>query len=80
MMLWQIFMSYNACFLKLISAGYIASIMGLPIKLVAAVNQNGATHRILSEGVFKEPDEVLKSISCSMDIAVSFNWYKSAAN
>lgn len=61
--------------MKLIfSAGYIATAMGLPIKLVAAVNQNGATHKILSTGIWKEPKEVLRSSSCSMDIAVSQNY------
>ena len=52
-------------------AGYIAHLMGLPINLVGACNQNDAFHQILSKGVFCEPEKVLKSTSCSMDIMVS---------
>eukprot|EP00112_Aurelia_sp_Birch-Aquarium-sp1_P006372 Seg1704.10 transcript_id=Seg1704.10/GoldUCD/mRNA.D3Y31 product="Threonine synthase-like 2" protein_id=Seg1704.10/GoldUCD/D3Y31 len=56
-----------------ITAGYIAHLMGLPINLVGACNQNDAFHQILSKGVFREPKEVLKSTSCSMDIMVPYN-------
>ena len=67
----QIYHYLNDHRAQFILAGYISTAMGLPIKLVAAVNQNGATHKILSTGIFEEPREVLRSSSCSMDIAVS---------
>ena len=53
------------------TAGYIAHLMGLPINLVGACNQNDAFHQILSKGVFCEPKQVMISTSCSMDIMVS---------
>lgn len=54
-------------------AGYIANLMGLPIELIAAVNQNDSAHRIFSKGDFSPPKEVLMSSSCSMDITVPPN-------
>eukprot|EP00795_Rhopilema_esculentum_P004546 gene4546-20798_t len=59
-----------------LTAGYFCYLMGVPIKLVAAVNQNAATHHILSTGIFSVPNEVLRSSSCSMDIAVPYNFQR----
>ncbi|MDU8910350.1 threonine synthase [Aestuariicoccus sp. MJ-SS9] len=57
-----------------IFAGYIAKRMGLPIdRLVVATNQNDILHRCLSSGAY-ETDEVVPSISPSMDIQVSSNF------
>ena len=57
-----------------IYAGYLAKRMGLPIeKLVVATNQNDILHRTLSTGVY-QTEEVLPSISPSMDIQVSSNF------
>ena len=67
-------LSFSCSFILCIpTAGYIAHLMGLPINLVGACNQNDAFHQILSKGVFREPKQVLKSTSCSMDIMVSWN-------
>ncbi len=57
-----------------IFAGYIAKRMGLPIdKLVIATNQNDILHRCLSTGAYVT-DQVIPSISPSMDIQVSSNF------
>ena len=57
-----------------IFAGYIAKRMGLPIdQLVVATNQNDILHRCLSTGKY-EKDEVLPSLSPSMDIQISSNF------
>ncbi|WP_424969113.1 threonine synthase [Dinoroseobacter sp. S76] len=57
-----------------IFAGYIAKRMGLPIEqLVIATNQNDILHRCLTTGAYKT-DEVIPSISPSMDIQVSSNF------
>jgi threonine synthase len=55
-------------------AGYIARRMGLPIdKLVVATNQNDILHRCLTTGGYVT-DQVVPSISPSMDIQVSSNF------
>jgi len=57
-----------------IFAGYIARRMGLPIeKLVVATNQNDILHRCLMTGGYVT-DQVIPSISPSMDIQVSSNF------
>ncbi len=57
-----------------IFAGYIAKRMGLPIgQLVIATNQNDILHRCLTTGAY-QTDEVIPSISPSMDIQVSSNF------
>ncbi|MDJ0859566.1 MAG: threonine synthase [Dinoroseobacter sp.] len=57
-----------------IFAGYIAKRMGLPIdKLVIATNQNDILHRCLTTGAYVT-DQVIPSISPSMDIQVSSNF------
>ena len=57
-----------------IFAGYIAKRMGLQIdQLVVATNQNDILHRCLSTGAY-QVDQVIPSISPSMDIQVSSNF------
>ena len=57
-----------------IFAGYIAKRMGLGIdQLVVATNQNDILHRCLSTGAY-QTQEVIPSISPSMDIQVSSNF------
>ena len=57
-----------------IFAGYIAKSMGLPIeRLVIATNQNDILHRCLTTGQYRM-DEVIPSISPSMDIQISSNF------
>ncbi|MBC6441718.1 MAG: threonine synthase [Rhodobacteraceae bacterium] len=57
-----------------IFAGYVAKRMGLPIdRLVIATNQNDILHRTLQSGVH-EKNDVIPSISPSMDIQVSSNF------
>lgn len=55
-------------------AGYIAKRMGLPIdRLVVATNQNDILHRCLTTSAYR-PEEVIPSISPSMDIQISSNF------
>lgn len=56
-----------------ISSGMIASGMGLPIKFLAAVNENDSVFQTLTTGVYKLPPTVHKTLSCAMDIAVPYN-------
>ncbi|MEM9432517.1 MAG: threonine synthase [Pseudomonadota bacterium] len=57
-----------------IFAGYIARQMGLPIeRLVIATNQNDILHRAMETGRY-ETEQVIPSISPSMDIQVSSNF------
>lgn len=56
-----------------ISSGMIARGMGLPIKFLAAVNENDSVFQTLTTGVYKLPQTVHKTMSCAMDIAVPYN-------
>ena len=57
-----------------IFAGYLAKRMGLPIeRLIVATNQNDILHRCLTTGAYRM-DEVIPSISPSMDIQISSNF------
>ncbi len=57
-----------------IYAGYCAKLMGLPIEhLVIAANQNDILYRTLNSGQY-QLEEVVPSISPSMDIQVSSNF------
>ena len=52
-------------------AGCVAARMGLPLRLVAAVNTNDIVSRILSSGDFSKADEVVVSLAPAMDIQVN---------
>ncbi|KJE98224.1 threonine synthase-like protein [Capsaspora owczarzaki ATCC 30864] len=56
-----------------IASGMLARQMGLPIKMVAAVNQNDIVHRALTTGVFSLAGNVVVSLAPSMDIQVPYN-------
>jgi len=56
-----------------ITAGCVAARMGLPVRLVAAVNKNDIVHRTLSGGDFSKSDQVLLSLAPAMDIQVPYN-------
>ena len=57
-----------------IFAGFIAKKMGLPIdRLIVATNQNDILHRCLTTGDYRM-DDVVPSISPSMDIQISSNF------
>ena len=45
--------------------------MGLPLRLVAAVNRNDIVYRTLSKGDFSKSEEVVVSLAPAMDIQVS---------
>ncbi|KAF0304629.1 Threonine synthase-like 2 [Amphibalanus amphitrite] len=55
------------------AAGCVAARMGLPVRLVAAVNTNDIVYRSLSSGDFSKADEVVVSLAPAMDIQVPYN-------
>jgi len=59
-----------------LTSGYMAHLMGLPIKLLAAVNENDIVSRWINTGVFtiRERDLVQSTISPAIDILVPYNW------
>ena len=52
----------------------IAREMGLPLQLVAAVNENDIIARTMETGVFRTGSHVEATTSPSMDIQVPYNW------
>lgn len=56
-----------------ISSGMLAREMGLPVKFLAAVNENDSVFQALTCGVYRLPPTVHKTLSCAMDIAVPYN-------
>ena len=55
------------------TGGYIAYTMGLPIKLLAAVNENDVVHRAFDTCVFSLPEAVIQTYSSAMDIQKPYN-------
>ena len=55
------------------TGGYIAYTMGLPIKLLAAVNENDVVHRAFDTGVFSLSEAVIQTYSSAMDIQKPYN-------
>nr|KAF6445370.1 threonine synthase like 2 [Molossus molossus] len=55
------------------SAGCIAQKMGLPIRLVAAVNRNDVIHRAVQRGDFSLSETVHPTLASAMDIQVPYN-------
>uniref|UniRef100_UPI00398E759F threonine synthase-like 2 n=1 Tax=Pristiophorus japonicus TaxID=55135 RepID=UPI00398E759F len=56
-----------------ITAGCIAQMMGLPIRLVAVVNENDIIHRTIQNGDFSLADSVKASLAPSIDIQEPYN-------
>ncbi|XP_043918044.1 threonine synthase-like 2 isoform X2 [Protopterus annectens] len=56
-----------------ITAGCIARKMGLPVQLVAAVNENDILHRTVLHGDFSLAESVKASLSSAMDIQEPYN-------
>ena len=56
-----------------ISSGMLAREMGLPVKFLAAVNENDSVFQVMTSGVYRLPPTVHKTLSCAMDIAVPYN-------
>ena len=55
-----------------ITAGNIAQLMGLPIQLVACVNQNDIIYRMLKDGIYSMRNPV-KTLASAMDIQAPYN-------
>lgn len=55
------------------AAGSVANKMGLPVKLVCAVNENDIVHRAVSTGDFTMSEKVMQTWSSAMDIQVPYN-------
>lgn len=56
-----------------IASGMLARSMGLPVKFLAAVNENDTVFQALESGVFKSSPSVHKTLSCAMDINFPYN-------
>ncbi|XP_067837819.1 threonine synthase-like 2 [Heptranchias perlo] len=56
-----------------ITAGCIAQMMGLPIRLVAVVNENDIIHRTIHNGDFSLADSIKASLAPSIDIQEPYN-------
>ncbi|XP_042638661.1 threonine synthase-like 2 [Orycteropus afer afer] len=56
-----------------LAAGLIAQKMGLPIRLVAAVNHNDIIHRTIQQGDFSLSKAVKPTLASAMDIQVPYN-------
>ncbi|XP_032033284.1 threonine synthase-like 2 isoform X9 [Hylobates moloch] len=54
-------------------AGYIAQKIGLPIRLVVAVNRNDIIHRTVQQGDFSLSEAVKSTLASAMDIQVPYN-------
>lgn len=52
----------------------IAREIGLPLQLVASVNENDIVAKTMATGIFQTGDHVIPSTSPSMDIQVPYNW------
>ena len=55
------------------AGGYIAYTMGIPIKLLSAVNENDVVHRAFDTGVFSHSEIVLQTYASAMDIQIPYN-------
>ncbi|CAM5141992.1 unnamed protein product [Natator depressus] len=56
-----------------ITAGYIAQKMGLPVRLVAVVNNNDIMHRAIQHGDFSFSGSVKPTLASAMDIQEPYN-------
>ncbi|XP_062065811.1 threonine synthase-like 2 [Lepus europaeus] len=56
-----------------VTAGCIAQKMGLPIRLVVAVNRNDIIHRAIQQGDFSLSAAVTPTLASAMDIQVPYN-------
>ncbi|XP_063156451.1 threonine synthase-like 2 isoform X1 [Candoia aspera] len=56
-----------------LTAGCIAQKMGLPIELVAVVNENDIVHKTIQQGDFSVSRNVKKTLASAMDIQVPYN-------
>ncbi|XP_058523632.1 threonine synthase-like 2 isoform X2 [Ochotona princeps] len=68
-----------------VAAGCIAQKMGLPIRLVVAVNRNDIIHRAVQQGDFSLSEAVTPTLASAMDIQVPYNmerifWLLSGSN
>lgn len=56
-----------------LTAGYVAQKMGLPIQLVAVVNNNDIIHRTIQHGDFSFSGSVKSTLASAMDIQEPYN-------
>ena len=55
------------------AGGYIAYMMGIPIKFLSAVNENDVVHRAFDLGVLSLSEIVLQTYASAMDIQIPYN-------
>uniref|UniRef100_A0ABI7W0F8 Threonine synthase-like 2 n=1 Tax=Felis catus TaxID=9685 RepID=A0ABI7W0F8_FELCA len=68
-----------------LAAGCLAQKMGLPVRLVVAVNRNDIIHRTVQQGDFSLSEAVEQTLASAMDIQVPYNmerifWLLSGSN
>jgi len=56
-----------------ISAGSIAALMGLPIRITSTVNVNNTFYKIIENGVLSASGKVIATLACAMDIQMPYN-------
>ena len=56
-----------------IAGGFMAAEMGVPLKLISAVNENDTVHRAFSKGEFSFKDQVVPTYAMSLDSSFSYN-------
>ncbi|CAC5360111.1 THNSL2 [Mytilus coruscus] len=62
-----------------VTSGFIAKLMGVPIKFVCAVTQNDIVARAITKGDYSMSDSVIRTLAPAMDIQIPYNmerlWY-----
>ncbi|VDI00928.1 Hypothetical predicted protein, partial [Mytilus galloprovincialis] len=62
-----------------VTSGFIAKLMGVPIKFVCAVTQNDIVARAITKGDYSMSDSVIPTLAPAMDIQIPYNmerlWY-----
>lgn len=62
-----------------ITSGFIARLMGVPVKFVCAVTQNDIVARAVSKGDYSMSSSVVRTLAPAMDIQIPYNmerlWY-----
>ena len=57
-------------------AGYVAKMMGLPVKtFICANNANGSVHQVFSRGVFSKRT-LIQTVSSAIDIVIPYNFWR----
>jgi threonine synthase len=61
--------------INVLTAGFVARLMGVPVRFVCAVTQNDIVARAISKGDYSMSDNVIHTLAPAMDIQVLY-FYK----